>query len=324
MGPTPNISVIICVYTEERWDDIVAAVESLRGQVLLPLETIVVVDHNPALLERARMNLHDVVVVENRQPRGLSGARNSGIGVAHGDVIAFLDDDAVAEADWLARLASWCSDPRVMGVGGFVEPMWESRRPNWFPAEFDWVFGCSYRGLPLQQAEVRNPYGGCAAIKREVFETVGGFRDGIGRVGALPVGGEETELSIRARQRWPERTFIYEPTARIHHKVPDKRLRWNYFYSRCYAEGISKALISRLRGARDGLTSERAYVMHVLPRGVLRGVADAVTGREPGGLARAWAIISGLAVTTAGYVRGSLHDRPALPQPVGSPRGAVK
>src|SRR5438067_543241 len=88
-----DISVIICAYTEERWSDLVAAVESVQKQTLSPREIIVVIDHNPGLLKRAREHVSGVVTIENADARGLRGARNSGIAVAQGQIIAFLDDD---------------------------------------------------------------------------------------------------------------------------------------------------------------------------------------------------------------------------------------
>jgi len=149
-----TISVVICVYTEDRWDDIVAAVESVRRQSRAAMETIVVVDHNERLLDRVRTSLPDVIVTYNHESQGLSGARNSGLAIAHGDVIAFLDDDATASPDWLAWLDGALDDPRVLGAGGYVEPNWVSSRPAWFPEEFLWTVGCSYRGLPRSTAYV--------------------------------------------------------------------------------------------------------------------------------------------------------------------------
>ena len=119
---TLDVSVVICAYTEERWDDLVAAVESLQQQSIPPREIIVVVDHNPRLLDRVRAYLPGVVAIENSKPQGLSGARNSGLAIAQGALIAFLDDDATAEPDWLARLATAVRTPRVLGAGGTVEP----------------------------------------------------------------------------------------------------------------------------------------------------------------------------------------------------------
>lgn len=303
-----NASVIICTYTEERWDDLMEAVASMQRQVALPREIIVVVDHNPRLTERALAQLSGIIVTASNEPRGLSGARNHGTAIAKGELIAFLDDDAIAESDWLLRLSQHCADQRVMGVGGFVEPSWMSKRPLWFPEEFYWVVGCSYLGLPQTVSEVRNPYGGCTCFRREVFETVGGFRDGIGRVGTQPMGGEETELCIRARRQWPHKFFLYDPQARIHHRVPSRRNTWQYFRLRCFAEGLSKALISHYVGAKSGLSSERAYMGCTLPQGVLRNMGDLCLRHDPTGLLRAGAIICGLFITALGYLAGMISQ----------------
>jgi glucosyl-dolichyl phosphate glucuronosyltransferase len=306
-----NVSVIICAYTEERWNDLVAAVESVRGQTLTAKEIIVVVDHNQQLLERVQHNLPGVIAVENTEVRGLSGARNSGIAVAGSDIIAFLDDDAVASPNWLMSLNEGFSDPQVLGVGGAVLPLWLSEKAAWLPEEFYWVVGCTYRGMPEKAGMIRNPIGANMAFRREVFDTVGGFQREIGRVGKRPLGCEETEMCIRACQHWPQRGFLYQPQASVFHRVPGSRTNWRYFYSRCYFEGISKAFVSGYVGARDGLASERTYTLQVLPQGVGRGLVDAFLHHDLSGFGRVGAIVSGLALTVAGYCAGRAFSREA-------------
>ncbi len=327
-APDHSISVIICAYTEERWDDLVAAVASVRRQTLAAHEIIVVIDHNPALQARAARacapstadagTQPEVVVIANRFARGLSGARNSGIQAAQGAIIAFMDEDAVAAADWLAHLATAYADAETLGAGGAIIPVWEHGRPAWFPAEFDWVVGCTYRGMPREQAAVRNLIGCNMSFRREIFATVGGFRDGIGRIGTRPLGCEETELCIRVAQEMPPARLLYVPQARVRHHVPAKRARWNYFRSRCYAEGLSKAKIATLVGEQDSLASEWTYTLHTLPLGVLRGIAETLATFKPAGLLRAGAIAAGLMITTAGYLHGKLLVRQSRPTAAGS------
>jgi glucosyl-dolichyl phosphate glucuronosyltransferase len=292
-----RVSVVVCAYTEDRWDRLAAALASVRGQSRPAAETIVAVDHCPPLARRLAAAFGEVTVVESGGRPGLSGVRNAGLGRASGDVVAFLDDNARAAPDWLERLAAGYAAPEVVGVGGAVLPAWEAGRPGWFPSEFDWVVGCSYTGLPRRPEPVRNLIGANMSFRREVFELVGGFTEWLGRLGARPLGCEETELAIRIRQRRPEARLLYDPAAVVHHHVPRQRARWRYFRSRCYAEGLSKAAVSRLVGAGDALAAERSYVRRVLPRAVARGLA-------PGELRTAATASAAWPSTAWGYLRG--------------------
>ena len=307
-GGRPSVSVVVCTYTEKRWDDLIAAIASCRAQTVPPVETIVVVDHNPSLLRRLREEMPDVRLIGNAEERGLSGARNSGARAAVGDVIAFLDDDATTAVDWLEHLTSPYVDERVIGVSGSVEPVWPNARPPVMPPEFDWVVGCTYRGLPTAREPVRNMIGANMSLRREIVEDVGGFRASIGRIGTRPMGCEETELCIRARQRRPDAVIMYEPRARVRHRVDPERIGWRYFRARCYAEGLSKAAVVTHTGAADGLASERTYTLATLPKGVVRGVVDTLHGRDIAGLARAVVIVAGLLITTLGYAVGRVRE----------------
>jgi glycosyltransferase involved in cell wall biosynthesis len=301
---SPTVSVVVCAWSEDRWNDLQCAIESIERQTEHAAEIILVVDHNDALRLRAEQHFSGLTIVANDGRRGLADARNAGIAAANGQIIAFIDDDAVASPTWLARLVACFLDEKVMGVGGRVNAAWDGRRPRMFPSEFEWVVGCSYRGLPDRQAPVRNMIGANMAFRREVFDAVGGFRSDVGRVGARPLGCEETELCIRARTWQPDATILYEPSAQVSHRVTATRATWRYFVSRCIAEGLSKAAVVGSVGASDGLASERDYTLRTLPSGVARGVADAVVRRDPAGAGRAGAIVAGLALTAGGYVAG--------------------
>jgi hypothetical protein len=91
--------------------------------------------------------------------------------------------------------------------------------------------------------------------------------------------------------------------------VPDSRANWKYFRSRCYAEGLSKALVARFVGASSGLSSEKTYVIRTLPLGVLHGIADTVLRLDGGGIGRAGAIVTGLFLTGIGYLSGTISLR---------------
>jgi GT2 family glycosyltransferase len=304
----PSVSVVVCCYTEDRWDDIVAAVESVRAQTRPASQLVIAVDHAPELAARVRAHFAAATVVDNDGPRGLSGARNSGIAAATGEIVAFLDDDAIARPDWLERLCAPYADERVAGVGGRVVPNWDTDRPRWFPTEFDWVVGCTYTGHRDDAGAVRNLIGANMSFRRSVFAEIGGFDDRVGRTASLPAGCEETEFCIRLRQRRPADVVWYAPDAVVAHRVPASRTRFRYFQARCRAEGMSKTRVARMVGAGDGLASERTYVLRVLPAGAARDAGRAVTRFDHGAAARVVVRAVGVGLTAAGFVAAKVRS----------------
>jgi GT2 family glycosyltransferase len=304
---TPGTSVVVCVYTMRRWDDIVSALDALEVQTHAVQRVIAVVDHNDELLSRlssaAATRRIPVDVIPNSRGRGLSGARNTAIEVCTTDLVAFLDDDARPESTWLELLVQPFCDPRVQITGGRATPNWPNDRPRWFPEEFDWVVGSTYKGMPTDLADVRNVHGASMAFRSEVFARIGGFDEGLGRIGTLPVGCEETELCIRLAQAEPSARIVFCPESLVHHRVSDDRTRFAYFVRRGYSEGISKARISRLVGAATATKDERGYAGRVLPRGIAHNIGLALHG-DPAGIARAAVMLAGVAATTVGYVQG--------------------
>ena len=301
-----GVSVVICAYTEKRWEQTCAAIKSVQSQDPEPAEVLLVVDHNPPMAGRARGVFSGITVLENDDVPGLSGARNTGLRAASQPVTAFLDDDAEARPGWLAALIEPYRSPDVVATGGTVHPAWPGQRPRWLPPEFDWVVGCSYRGLPESLSSIRNPIGASMSMRTGLALEVGGFDTGVGRVGTRPVGCEETELSIRLTARIPGASIIYVPASAVDHHVSPDRIRISYFLRRCWHEGISKAMVVRLAGALSGLERERRHVAVTLPLGVLRDLRASVTG-DPDAFRRALVTVAGLCSAAAGYVRGRMQ-----------------
>jgi glycosyltransferase involved in cell wall biosynthesis len=330
-----SISVIICAYTEKRWDDLLAVVGSLRHQTVQPREIIIVVDYNEALLKRIQEHIADVIAIENRRAKGASGSRNTGVAIAQGTVVAFLDDDVIAEPTWAEHLLAPYDDPTIVGVGGEIDPLWVAGRPAWFPDEFTWVVGCTFRGMPSDIAP--NRIAANMSVRRDIFIAMGGFRESSGwnhknrenrgktkeRFNFRRVrhyeGGEEPELCIRiARQYQGKMKFTYTPLAAVKHHVPEQRTRWRYFLWRSYYEGVGKAFLVSLHGMKDGLVAERNYTFKALPQAVLRELRDALFHHDLSGFARAGAIIVGLSATVAGYLMGSVSLQLAALRNVGT------
>lgn len=299
-----SVSVIICCYTEERLQDIREAVASVQRQTRPPKEVILAVDNNFALYELLKAEGNgQVAVVLNDAAGGLSATRNAAIATAQGDLLAFLDDDAVAEPEWLVNLVAAFDDTRVCGAGGRAILNWIEGRPSWFADDLDWTVGGSFSWLPLSQAEVRNPHGHNMCFRRQAFTRAGLFHGSVGRVGNGGQAGEEAEFCLRLARQMPEAKIVYQPSSLVRHKVPPARGRWRYLLKRSYQEGLCKARIERLARAHGvrPLSTESAYLRHLLFGAIPSRLARFWRAAA---LAQAMAIVLCITATGAGYLLG--------------------
>lgn len=304
-----TVSVIICCYTQERLQDIRDAVASVQQQTRPPEEIILAVDNNPDLYECLQTDFGaPIKVVLNAGVKGLSATRNVGIATAQGGLVAFLDDDAVAEPEWLANLIAPFEDPKVHATGGRAILNWIEGRPMWLPEDVEWTVGGSFTWLPLKRADVRNPHGHNMCFRREVFTSAGQFDGSLGRVAGGGQAGEEAELCLRLRQELPEATIVYEPSSVIRHKVPAARGTWGYFLKRSCQEGLCKARVEQLARARGGkpLSTESAYLRHLLLRALPLRL---VQFWRPAKLTQAVAIVACIAAVGIGYAVGRWRFR---------------
>jgi glycosyltransferase involved in cell wall biosynthesis len=240
----------------------------LRNQTVQPREIILVLDPIYDLLEFYRNNVPSFVKILISEQMGLSSARNTGVRNAKGEIVAFIDDDAIADADWLKYLLINYEDEEIVGVGGTTKALWENNRPFWFPEELDWIVGCSYKGQITSKSKIRNPIGCNMSFRRSVFEKTGYFRVDIGRLGTIPLGDEETEFSIRVLNKIPGSKIIYEPSAIVYHKVTKNRERFAYLWKRSFFEGVSKAAISNKFSRTQTLSTEDLYMKYLFSVGI--------------------------------------------------------
>jgi glucosyl-dolichyl phosphate glucuronosyltransferase len=296
------------------------AMDSLRRQTRPPDEIVLVIDRNETLLARSRAYWTDVRVVPTRYP-GNSGARTTGYEVTTGDLIAFMDDDVVADPRWIEKFVQAAEPDDVLGCHGQIglqweggSGLWDGKQPRWYPKEFLWVVGGSFRGQATTQRDVRNVWGGTMVIKRKTFDKIGGFSSALGRANGSLISCEETEFCLRASAGIPGGRFRFVPDGKTLHKVPHQRRSLRYFVRRCYAEGCSKAILADLVPQRDALDTERNYVLRTLTSGILIGLIEPVWRLDPAGPARSGAIILGLGATVWGYAITKFRRKPRAPQ----------
>ena len=260
-----EVSVVVSTYSEDKLGYVRDCVQSLKRQSLPPLEIILVLDPRPSLVEFYKSRLSGDVKIVVSGDFGLSNARNAGVKCASGEVVAFIDDDAKADVHWLRNLVRSYDDAGVLGVGGYVCPVWEGGSPTWFPEELNWIVGCSYKGLPEHKASIRNPIGCNMSFRRSVFDEVGYFRTDVGRFGRMLLAGEEPELSMRIMTKFPRSRIVYEPSAVVYHQVPKGRRKLTYFVTRSFYQGMSIALfMPRETTVREGLSTENEYLRYLI------------------------------------------------------------
>jgi len=306
-----DVSVVIACHSMDRWSHTIAAIDSSLGQQPRPRHVIVVVDNNIELYDRLLTESRDMIVLHNTGERGASATRNLGVEYAVTSLVAFLDDDAVARPGWLLRLIAPFVDPSVIGTGGGIAPAWEGTVPAWFPSEFGWAVGASYRGMPRTPQRVRNVWSGNMAVRRASFDAVAGFRRGFGKLGNTS-RPEDTDFCIRVTTAVGG-SWMYVPDAWVDHRVPQERGTFRFFVRRCYAEGRGKIAMSRLLGSDGSLGTEGDYLRRTLPSGVRRGVSIAVRRGELIGVARAGAIVVGAGASAVGAGRELLTGGVAGP-----------
>ena len=262
-----RISVVLCTYSPDQYDEFVDAAESLYQQTYSDVEVVIVVDGDATVFRRARADFGDrdtTVIHANEENKGLLHSRNVGAELASGNYIAFIDDDAIAHQDWVTELAKSYREHDALAVGGQMIPRWIAGKPEHLPAEFYWLIGVTHRGFADTNGEVRNTFGSNLSFRRDVFLELGGFNTAVGgRQGAANLQGGETELCARLRKCYG-RGVWYNPEAIVEHKIFDYRTKPIWLIDRAFWQGYSKRAMESF--VADTSATEAEFLRQLLVR----------------------------------------------------------
>lgn len=273
-----QVSVVVPTYSMDRYGVFAECVESLLAQTHEPLEVVIVVDGNEAVYNRARQdfgNIDNVVVHLQPENMGVSASRTTAAEIAQGDVVAMIDDDATAAEDWIEALVRVYQETDAIAVGGPIVPEWVTAEPDFFPAEFYWLVGCTERDFADHMEEVRNVYGSNISFDREAFLAVGGYDLNTGRKGEHHIQAHEAPVGIRIREKF-DQGMIYTEEAVVHHKLFDYRGEFRWLVYRAFWQGYSKWVMSLLYEETYG--DEGDYLRRLFCRYLPERMKNAVFG----------------------------------------------
>ncbi len=242
-----KVSVIISTYSPNMFEHFKECVDSVRNQSYRDVEIICIVDGDEEYFEKIRNEFPDLEIYLNERNYGLLVSRNKGAELASGHVIAFIDDDAVADENWIEELVKMYRIGAI-AAGGKLLPLWLTKKPSWLPEEFYWMIGVTHIGFPETVAEVRNTFGSNLSFRRDIFLELGGFNTEMGGIkGSRMLQGGETELCERMRKKY-KKGVMYNPKAVVYHKIFPNRTRFGFLVKRAFWQGYSKAVMEKIAG----------------------------------------------------------------------------
>lgn len=259
-----TVTVILCTYN--RCQSLAKALESVARSTMSPSVPweVIVVDNNSndgtreVVEDFSRRHAHRFRYLFEPNP-GKSYALNSGIHEARGDVLAFIDDDVIVERDWLHNLTTVLESNKWVGVGGRILPANDFVSPHWLPLDGQYNMGgiLALFDLGEKPAELdRPPFGTNMAFQKNLFEKYGGFRLDLGPMPGCELRNEDTEFGRRLLAAGER--LRYEPSAVVYHRVPENRLKKEYFLRFCFDHG--RAIVREVGRRPDRWGIPRPYL----------------------------------------------------------------
>jgi glycosyltransferase involved in cell wall biosynthesis len=270
-----EITVAICTYN--RADLLFNAIESLCQQSL-PASSfeIIVVDNgstdNTAEFVRDCQVKHPDYTIRSltEGQRGLSSARNRAMQEAHGNYIAYLDDDARVSSEWLAQVMAAIGEERARPLhclGGPIQPFYTSSKPGWFRD----VYESRSWGDEERLLRASESFSGSNMIWHRIdLLALGGFDERVGVTGQILSLGEETSVFVKAWQEIENPIMRYNPALTVEHLVPAFKMKVSYRLKRAFVAG------------------QVAVIQRTNPRGRVHDFLGACKGILVGGLKALW------------------------------------
>ena len=289
------------------------AAESILSQTYDDVELVVIVDGTQSVYDRVVADYgdrDDIIIECNEENVGLLESRNRGGEIATGDVVAFIDDDAVADEEWIELLVQAYETEDVIAAGGKMIPEWVAGKPSFLPEEFYWLVGVTHRGFAEGPGEVRNTFGSNISFRAGIFEELGGFDVDIGgRKGEKNLQGGETELCARIQTKYGQGVW-YDPEAVVAHKVFEYRTEFRWLVDRAFWQGYSKrAMETYIETDSD---EENEFLLRILSEFIPHRLQKSISQRSQEELLQVITLCIFTVSVGVGYLYGLIKYSPVL------------
>ncbi len=301
----PLVTVALCTHNHlDRLKLTLAALQAIagppRGWELLVVDNASS-DGTAEFLAKAMWQPPGIAARVVREAKlGLSNARNCAIEQASGEYLLFIDDDETPHAQWLVNHAAAMAQHWPDALGGPIDVQFvDGARPAWLQDELLGFIGkIDHGGEGRWLTAPETPiFGGNFAFRRAVFQRLGNFDAGLGRLGKANFGGEDIEIYERLLQAGCRVRWV--PDALIYHRVEGPKLRRGYFLDLHFRQG-------RIEGARKREQRNRVPPLYLFPQ--LTCAARAALARRIGAGADAALRTEMNVAYFLGYIAGWVRD----------------
>lgn len=239
-----KVSIIVCTLNMPTLKE---CLESIYSQTYEDFEVIIVSPNNDIetrILEFGGTKFGDIKFLISDKA-SVSRQRNMGIKHARGEIVAFIDDDSIANKDWILNLMKNYTNEDIMCVGGKIIPRFSGKVSDELKKLPDGIFK-GFVGWTVIESEnsteINIPalWASNISFRKEVFEIIGGFDEELGKTPDKLMCEEEIDIQAKILNKGYK--IIYEPKSIVTHIVDSKKLTKNYFIKRAFWQGFSEVI----------------------------------------------------------------------------------
>lgn len=278
-----QISAIICTHNRARY--LSKAIHSLVDQTLDKTFYEILIVDNASSDDTKHVVLEEFSDISNlryiHEPiLGLSQARNTGCKNAKGRYIAFMDDDAVADKDWLISIVKCFEQVKPMPdiIGGEIKLRYETKnKPKYIDETIEIYYGkLEYkdRGFLAAGSKLIHYLNGVNfAVREKMLNKIEPFNVGLGRKGRSLISCEESDFLERAAKNGC--AIYYEPEMRVTHSVLKERLSRRYIICRFFSEGLSRTF---MRYQKEGSSIHKSAFIKQKMKSIFTDLKSLING----------------------------------------------